>query len=373
MHAIFTIATKNLFRNKLRTSMTVCGTAVGLSLFVVLMTIAQNLKSQTHHMIDSFGVDIVIQADGAPNPISSRISLTDVNGLLGIEGVKSVSGLVVGSKRFSWNHYLVLLGADPSDPVMDRFPLLHGRIFSDNHKEIIIGSLLARKRKVQVNDTIHLDRHGDFLITGIFSTGSRAFDGSAFMGLTQAQALLQRGNNVNLIVTRLVEKSSVKQVMRSITEHFPHLEVRQGLDFVSQIRMFKTINGFAEAVAAISLIACCITVMDTLLMAISERTREFGILMAIGWSRWHIVWIILIESILICLAGSVLGNLLGTLFLWITNNSQLLGIGWVPVWPSMTITGTSIILGIAMGCLSAIFPSVVVSRMLPVTALRFEK
>lgn len=353
--------------------MSICGTAVGLSLFVVLMTISQSLKSQIHHMINSFGVDIVIQAGGAPNPISSRILLTDINGLLEIEGVQSASGLVVGSKRLSWNHYFVLLGAEPSDPVMNRFPLLHGRVFSGNRKEIMIGSLLARKRNVHVNDTIHLDRHGDYLVTGIFSTGSRVFDGAAFMGMAQAQAVLQRGDHVNLIVTRLSETSSVKQVMHLIAARFSHLEVMRGFEFVSQIRMFKTINGFAEAVAAISLIACCITVMDTLLMAISERTREIGILMAIGWSRWHIVWIILFESILICLAGSVLGNILGTLFLWTTNNSQLLGIGWMPVWPSVAIVWTSIILGVTMGCMSAIFPSVVASRMMPVTALRFEK
>jgi putative ABC transport system permease protein len=373
MQAIFKIALKNLRRNKLRTVMTVCGTGIGLSLFVVLMTIAQSVKFQIHHMIDSYGIDIAIQAGGAPNPISSRIAVEDIDRLMQIKGVRSASGFVVGSKRLSWNHYFVLLGADASDPVLNRFPIIRGHIFSDSGKEVMIGSLLAQKRGLHVNDTLHLDRYGGFLITGIFNTGSRVFDGAAFMGLPVAQQVLQRGKDVNLIVVRMAEGYSLKTVLHSIQENFPHLEVMRGFDFVSQIRVFRTVNSFAEAVALISLIACCITVTDTLLMAITERTKEIGILMTIGWSRWQIIWTILSESILICLVGSVLSNLFGTLFLWMMNNSRMLGIGWVPVWPSIEIVGMAIVLGMAMGCLSAVYPGVVASRMLPATALRFEK
>ncbi len=373
MRAIFNIAFKNLLRNRLRSIMTICGTGVGLSLFIVLMTIAHSVKGQLHHMIDGFGVDVVVQAGGTPNPISSRIAVSDIAALSALPGVRSASGLIVGSKRLSWNRYFVLMGADPSAPIMTQFPIVHGTIFSKDEKQILIGSLLAKRRKLRVGDTIRLDRHGDYRICGIFNTGVRVFDGAAFLGLSQAQKVLQRKDQVNLVVARLDEQTSEKTVMARISEKFPHLEVMPGLDFVGQIRVFDTILGFAKAIGALSLIACCITVMDTLLMAISERTKEIGILMAIGWSRWQIVWIILSESLLICLMGSMAGNLFGTLFLWMTNDTQLLGIGWVPVFPSPTIAISAVGLGIAMGCMSAAYPAVVAWRMLPATALRFEK
>jgi len=55
------------------------------------------------------------------------------------------------------------------------------------------------------------------------------------------------------------------------------------------------------------------------------------------------------------------------------NNSRMLGIGWVPVWPPIEIVGMAIAIGMTMGCLSTVYPGVVASRMLPANALRFEK
>lgn len=373
MRAIFNIATKNLFRNKLRSIMTICGTGIGLSLFIVLMTIAHSVKSQIHHMIDGFGVDVVVQAGGAPNPISSRIAVKDIAALSALPGVRSASGFVVGSKRLSWNRYFVLLGADPSAPIMSRFPIIQGTIFTNEANQILVGSLLAKRRKLRIGDPFPLDHHGAYRICGIYNTGVRAFDGAAITELSQAQEVLQRGDQVNLMVVRVDGQAPLETVMATITKNLPHLEVMRGLDFVGQIRVFDTILGFAQAIAFLSLIACSITVMDTLLMAISERTKEIGILMAIGWSRWQIAWIVLSESLLICLLGSAAGNLFGALFLWMTSDSQLLGIGWVPVWPSATIALSAVGLGLAMGCMSAAYPAAIAWRMLPATALRFEK
>lgn len=372
MSAIFHIVVKNLVRNKLRTVMTVCGTGIGLSLFVVLMTIAQGVKLQLNHMIDSYGIDIAIQAGGAPNPISSRVAAADIDAVSRVEGVDAASGFVVGSKRLSWNRYFVIIGADSDDVVLNRFPLVQGRVFGKDAREVMIGSLLARKRGLHVGDVFHLERFGDFAVTGIFNTGSGVFDGAAFMGLSAAQDVLQRGDHVNLIAVRLAPGYALKTVIQSIQNRLPHLEVTQGFEFVSQIRLFRTISGFAEAVALIALIAGCIMVTDTLLMAISERTKEIGILMTIGWSRWLIIRTLLGESILVCLVGSVLGNLLGTVFLWMTNSREMLGLGWVPHWPPVYIAVSAVALGVVMGCVSTIYPGVVTARMMPATALRFE-
>jgi len=372
MFAVLTIALKNLRRKKLRTLMTVCGTAIGLSLFVVLMTTAHGVTYQLHHLIDSYGIEIAVQAGGAPNPISSRIPMADIERLATVEGVDSASGIVIGSKRLAWNHYFVILGIDAFDPVLKRFPLLKGRIFSNRGgKEVMIGSLLAAKRSLAVGDYLHLERQGDFFISGIFNAGSPVFDGAAFMNIAAAQKVLQRGQDVNLLLVRLKTGYRAKALIERLSNRFPHLDINKGFDFISQIRVFRTINGFAEIVAMISLIACCITVTNILLIAISERTKEIGILMTIGWSRWRIVQIILAESMSICIVGSLLGNLLGTFTLWGINNSRMLGIGWVPVFPSFDIFGLSIIIGVIMACISSLYPAVVASRLLPADALRF--
>jgi putative ABC transport system permease protein len=107
-------------------------------------------------------------------------------------------------------------------------------------------------------------------------------------------------------------------------------------------------------------------------MAVGERTREIGILRAVGWSKARIVRSLVVESLVLCLLSGLLGNLLALLFLRALEGTGSTGFGWVPVvvplrvfWASLSISG---IVGLA----SALYPAGVCAALSPAQALRHE-
>jgi putative ABC transport system permease protein len=115
-----------------------------------------------------------------------------------------------------------------------------------------------------------------------------------------------------------------------------------------------------------------LVVTNTLLMAVAERTREIGILMAVGWTPWLVLRMLLAESVLLCLAGTALGNLLGLALLHAVNRMESVGFGWIPVSLSPALVASSFALTLLIALLALAWPAAVLARMQPLSALRHE-
>jgi putative ABC transport system permease protein len=108
-------------------------------------------------------------------------------------------------------------------------------------------------------------------------------------------------------------------------------------------------------------------------MAVSERTREIGILMAIGWGRSMIMKTIILEALILCLAGGFIGNLLGLFQNWAFNVLNPEELAWlVPVSIPWEISLESIGLALLLGIAGSLYPALRASRLLPAEALRYE-
>jgi putative ABC transport system permease protein len=372
MKTFIQIAIKNLFRNKIRTLMTVLGVGIGIGVFISLVSISQSVQVQVKYLLKSYHFDISIQAKGASHPISSSIDENQAPKLLDINGIDRVSSLIIGSRITKWNQYSVLLGASPDEQIISRVGLVEGRVFTSEKNELIIGELLARKLNLGINDKLMISPKASYKITGIYRLGSRIIDNAVIMSLPKAQEILNRGNQVNLILARVDEAENIDQIVGRINNTFETLKAKNGGDFLSQIRLFRTMDSFFSAVSFISLISCCFIVINTLLMAITERIKEIGILMAIGWNRRMIAMTIAFEALIICSMGYVVGGMLGTFFLWTLNHRNIVGFGWIPVYPVMSTMLLSFCISILLGILSAVYPGIIATRMLPARALMHE-
>jgi putative ABC transport system permease protein len=109
-------------------------------------------------------------------------------------------------------------------------------------------------------------------------------------------------------------------------------------------------------------------------MAVSERTKEIGILMAIGWSRSRIMRTIIWESLVICFIGGLVGNLMSLALLW---GLQFVHPAGVWVWASVSgvprIILISMGVSLLLGLLSSLYPAFLSTRLLPAEALRHER
>ncbi|MDY7030134.1 MAG: FtsX-like permease family protein, partial [Spirochaetota bacterium] len=179
----------------------------------------------------------------------------------------------------------------------------------------MLGEVLAQELDYRVQDEIWLSENEVFPVAGIFKSGSKIIDSSVVMEMGEAERILKRNDSINIALLRLKPAQAPQTVTADIEKHFPNLSTSRSGDFVGHIRLLNVVDVFAWAISIVALIASCLVVMNTLLMAVFEQTKEIGILMAIGWSPLMIATNIVQEALALCTAGWIFGSLSGFLSL----------------------------------------------------------
>jgi putative ABC transport system permease protein len=366
------VALRNVCRNRIRSALTLLGVAAGISVFVSSLSVSNGFKTQIQDVIKSHSIDLTVQARGAATPITSRIPIADYYKLHEIPGVSALSSVVLGSIRTAWNSYFIIAGISSDEALLGRFGMVEGRSFIPGRREVILGELAAKRLGYSANTKILLTENEMFSVAGIYSLGNGVLDGAAILDISDARRLLKSGEFVNIALVRLEKGAEPKDVIENIQQRFPNMSALRSGDFAGQIRMLNTVDLFVWVISAISLFTCCMVVMNTLFMATFERTREIGILMAIGWGRFMIIRTIMYEATIICVGGGLLGNALGLVSLWVLSKTSVVGLGWIPTFIPFAVTIKSIILSLVLGVVSSLCPAVAASKLLPAEALRYE-
>ena len=342
---------RNALRAPARSLMTMLGVSIGIALFVSLNTITADLRQQIAVAASQYDVEVMVYERRAATPFASRISRPQMEALQAFSG-NAVQPMVLGTLSEHWNNYVLLIGVTPE--FLKRVPLIAGSAFADGSDDAILGELLAHKLKLQPGQHLVMDGR-PVRIAGLFRSGSRMFDGGVVTSIPVAQRMLTREGGepqFTLGLLSAVSPGDVPKTIQALNAQFPSLKAMAGSEFEGSIRLFR--------------------VVDVFLKTISERTREIGILLAVGWSPWLIVRMLFAESILLCCLGAGLGNLLALAMLQLFNELQSVGFGWIPVRFPLSLTAQSLFIALGMSALSMLWPTAVVLRMRPLRALRHE-
>lgn len=372
MRGLFGLAWRQLQVSRVRSFTTLIGVAVGLALYVSLTSISQHFKDQITAIVEHYNVDITVQAADASTPMASRLPQGIEQRLLAIEGVEDSIQTVVGRMRVSFNPYLVIVGVSPLEQFSGRMRLLEGRLPNPDSDEALVGLEVAA-HDYGVGRRIMLSDAQQFLITGVYASEVPLLNGAVVVDLASAQRLVRRDGELSLVFLRLAAGYSAEEVAHQINQTIPTLWAIPAGEMVSEVMLVRVTELSARALAILAIAVACILVMNTLLTAVSERTREIGILMAVGWSEWLICRLILVQSLMICAAGFILGNLAAIGFLGLIGWRNPEGIGWwIQTLPDLTVVLTSALIALVLGLASALYPAWVAIRLPAVQALRHE-
>jgi ABC-type lipoprotein release transport system permease subunit len=239
------------------------------------------------------------------------------------------------------------------------------------------------KVSVSVNTSNGDVQEQTFTIRGVYTTDTYGFDNSTvFLPLAKAQAITQTENHASTVVVLLKDTSFTDQVVQAL--HAPNLVVLTWRDLNKLFVEFETMA--QSYIAFFYLIILAITasvIINTLIMSVYERTREIGILAAIGMRGGRILGLFLGESVLLAIGGVLMGLALGVLAVYLFNikGFYIGNMGLNGILVSNTIrarltadnTISVSIMTLIATILSGLYPAVMASRMEPVTALRAEK
>jgi ABC-type lipoprotein release transport system permease subunit len=264
-------------------------------------------------------------------------------------------------------------------------------ITPEDREGLMIGWALVDKLGLQAGDQVNLSvntSNGDvdeqpFTIRGVYTTRTPSFDGATvFLPLAKAQAITQAGNHASTIFVLLDDTAQTDAVVAALQgsryEVLTWLKLNELIvqteDLASSFMIF-----FYLIVLAIS----ATVVINTLVMSVFERTREIGILSAIGMKGRRIMALFLTESSLIAFGGIAIGLVLGGLVVaYFTRNGIYIGnmglTGYLlgeRIYPEMTVNDAASLslLALVVTLLAGLYPALLASRMEPVEALRAEK
>jgi ABC-type lipoprotein release transport system permease subunit len=285
-----------------------------------------------------------------------------------------------------------ILGVDPASEANEPYQLVSGTFpAADDRSGVVIGYPLAESFGLQVGSQINLlvnTAEGSvdeqpFIVRGIFTTGSSTYDkGIVLLPLDKAQAFSGATNRASFIFVMLHDREQSEAVAAAITGAAYKVETWQKMN-----ELLVLINDFSNAyIMFLNLLILGVTVtviVNTMLMAVFERTREIGILSALGMKGRQIIALFLAEAALLALGGVAVGLLAGSaLSLYFGE----VGIYFGDIGVSGMIMGDRIytyltledtvnltITAFIVTLLASYYPARIASRMEPVEALRAEK
>ena len=365
---------KNLFRRKGRTLLTLTGIAIGVAAIIALGAMAEGMRAGYTSMARGSQADLVLsQADAMDLTLSG---IEESAGVL-LESwpeVVDADGMLMGNVQTEDSPFFYIFGYDPEGFAVEHFRIVEGQALDEvrrvRGKPLLLGKGAAESMDKKAGDTLRITG-GTFRIVGVYETGDAFEEGAAVLPLKEAQQLLLQPRRVSAYYVRLREPEDKARLYLRVERNLPELTLSSTSEFADRQDMIKYLSGVAWAIAALAVIIGGLVMMNTLFMSVFERTREIGLLRAVGWRRGQVLRLILGESLIFAVLGGLLGTGLGVLGTHAMRGSgTAFGAYGGEFTPQLFIQAyvTVVVLGLVGG----LYPAWWASRLLPLEALRYE-
>lgn len=390
---------RNISRRRRRTLLTVIGIFIGITAVVSLVSMGLGLQSSIQKEFESIGGNKLFISSGGNffNAGSSSSGLTDQDkiAIQSVKGVTDVSGVLMmtGSVKYQdQTAYLPVMGmpADKPGLVMDSWSLeiTKGRMIrSTDRTNVVIGSRLA--------DSIFDDSPGirsnievrgkKYRVVGVFKpTGDPSIDTAVTMPIGPARELFNRDNSYDWLFADVAEgekpvavKQDVERALRNrrnVKEGEEDFSVTTQEDLMNSFNsILGVVSGVVIGIASISLFVGAVGIMNTMYTSVTERTREIGVMKAIGAQKRQIMYVFLLESAVIGFLGGLTGLVFGVLLSWAGSLavSQFSTLVLRP-YLSFELVAGSLLFSIVLGVASGVLPARRGANLEPAEALRYE-
>jgi len=367
-------AWKNLWRRRLRTLLTLGGITMGIGAFVALVGFSRAFEHEWLRMYTSSGIDIdVVQT----NLLNSSLEQSLGTKISALPHVALVAPMIFNLMDLTPEVNALAFGWSAQSYEFESLSLVSGRRFRDGQPEVLLGNLLAANLNKKVGDFLSIQGTA-FKIVGIYHGGTALEAGAVILPLDQMQEISSLQGRVTAFHVRLrpppsgeSEDDYLRRVSLEIEAALPGVKAVPAAQRAANNQIVDLAHSVAWGTSLIALLVGILGIANTMAMSVFERTREIGVLRALGWTGWHVILLVLTEATALGLSGGLLGICIGWLTLRILSTlPQTASVVSASVSPYHLLE--SLFIAIASGLAAGAYPAWRGARLSPVEALRYE-
>ena len=360
---------KNLWRRKTRTLLTVLGIAIGVAAVVSLGAIGAGIVESYGSILSNPTTDITVSQKDAIDISFSALDEDLLPRIQAVPGVEVVDPVVVGFVQSENLPFFIVFGYETDSLAIRRYNVVEGKPIT-GQREILLGMKAAEDLKLGVGGTVRL--YGvPYQIVGIYETGQALEEGGGVVSLAEAQEIASKPRQVNAFQIKTRRPDEADAVIERLQTLFPDLSISKGSGNSAAQEWVGMIQAMAWGIAAIAIIVGGMGMMNTMVMSVFERTREIGVLRALGWRRGRVMRLILSEAVVLSILGGLLGVLLGVAL--VQAAASMPGYGTLMTGRYSTgLFAQGMLTAILLGTVGGIYPAWWASKLTPIEALRYE-
>ncbi|HVC47811.1 MAG TPA: ABC transporter permease [Terracidiphilus sp.] len=365
---------KNLWRRRLRTLLTICGIGMAVGAFVGLVGFSNAFEHEWLRIYSSSGTDIAVFRQTFLN---SSVDEAAGATLTALPTVAQATPIIFNLMDLTPDVNALVYGWKADSYEFEALRILSGKPFHDGRPEVMLGDLLAQDLKKKVGDTLEI-QGTPFKVCAIYHGGSTLQADAVIMPLDQLQALSSLQGKVSTFDVRLrpaprgeSPEHYLKRAQAQIEAALPGLRAAPAAERASKNQFVQLAHASAWGTSSIALLIGILGIANTMAMSVFERTREIGILRALGWKQWQVVILIELEAAVLGLTGGILGIVFGGCALYLLaalpQTASIVSASF-PLPLLAQAMGIAILAGLIAGAL----PAWRAAQLSPVEALRHD-
>ncbi|AKB84251.1 ABC transporter permease [Methanococcoides methylutens] len=373
------LARRNLSRQTFRTVLAAIGIIIGVIAISSMGILGNSLKMS---VTDSFG-DIGDKLLIYPAPGEDGVTDKQISQMKKVDGIDAIIPVYSTGDRVEYKNSYTF-GSIYSIEQEDLGKLVEvddGQFFKSGSTDCVIGASIADNLELKLGSKIEIGE-SRLRVVGILKERGMGFDIDADTGIFTSAQMYEKmypdeGEEYDFVVVRAEELEKVNDIQEDIEKQLNRKEevitvFATNIILESINEAFKSISLFLMGIGSISLLVAGVSILNVMLMSTMERTREIGVMKAVGASRKDVLTMFLLEALLLGVAASLIGGLftIGAgyliLALVVKNTSYLLSLS------TMFYIFEGILFGVATSLIGGMYPAWKASNMRPLDALRYE-
>lgn len=387
------LAFKNLLRHKIRSLLTLIGIAASIAVVFSIISFNRGFEKGLSKELERTGIHFMVVPAGCPHEVAALVlhgavtpqflDLHIMDKIKNNDNISIASPILVTQMPNPERHRIDLIYGMEMSYIMALKPFweIKGSMPSGDN-EIIIGYEVAKHDNIKIGDTITYPSTGggiagskSFKVTGIINRTGGQDDAFIYMPIKAVQEMLQKPEGATAIGVKVYDVMRMTEVVDELSQSMPGIQiVTMGQVMDSIANLASSAKVLSLSVAVIAILISAVSVMNSILMAIFERTQEIGMMRAIGASRFDTFRIIIKETLVLTTAGGIAGVIIANIGATAIEGFVKQFMPYVPSGKLITfepsLAAVCIMFSVVLGILAGVYPAWKASRITPIEAIR---